>query len=68
MFKKPKDPYEGKSKKELEEIADEFGKHEFSKEEERAMISAALMTFLPVVLAVFAIFAIIVWLVWMFLS
>lgn len=68
MFKRPIDPYEGKVKAELEEIANEFGKNEFSKEEERAMISAALKTFLPVVLAVCVLFAIVIWLLWKIIS
>lgn len=64
MFKKPLDKYKGKAKEEIEEIADEFGANEFSKEEERQMIFAALKTFLPAVLAVCAIFGILVALVW----
>lgn len=68
MFKKPLDKYEGKTKKEIEEIADEFGANEFSKEEERQMIFVALKTLLPPVLAVCAIFGIIVWLIWTLLK
>ncbi len=68
MFKKPLDKFEGKSKEEINEIADEFGENNFTKEEEKAMISAAFKTLLPAVLAVCAIFAILVWLLWMAIS
>lgn len=59
MFKKPIDPYEDLDKKDLEKKYDDFSKdNDFSKEDENAMIIAALKTLLPVVLAVCALFAI----------
>lgn len=59
MFKKPIDPYEDLDKKDLEKKYDDFSKdNDFSKEDENAMIIAALKILLPVVLAVCALFAI----------
>ena len=61
MFKKPIDEYEKLSKRELEDKYDEFAEeNEFSKEDERALIFAALKTLLPAVLAVCVLFAIFV--------
>ncbi|MFB0972555.1 MAG: hypothetical protein GX666_05395 [Tissierellia bacterium] len=68
MFKKPIDKYEGKTKEEIEEIADEFGEQKFTKAEERAMIFAALKTLLPPIIAVCALFGIVIWLFWMLMS
>lgn len=56
MFKRPMDKFEGLSEDEIEERLNEFSKENFSKEDEKAMISAALKTFLPVVLAVCGLF------------
>lgn len=61
MFKRPMDPYKDLDKDELEKRYDEFGEENFSKEEERAMIGAALKTLLPVVIAVCLLFAIFIW-------
>lgn len=68
MFKKPMDKFEDLSEEEIEERIEEFRKEEFSKEDENAMIFAALKTLLPAVLAVCVLFILLVLLISLWLK
>lgn len=63
IFKKPIDPDKHLSEEEREEKLARFRQNDFDKEDERAMIWAALKTFLPAVLLVMGIFALVAWLI-----
>lgn len=60
FFKKPIDRYEGLSKREVEEKMDEFSKNDFDKDDEKAMIFAAIKTIMPAVILVCIVFGILV--------
>lgn len=50
------DPYEDLSKEEIEKKMDEFASMDITKEEEKAMIKAALKTFLPPIIILVLLF------------
>lgn len=68
MFKKPIDKFEDLSEEEIEDRIEDLRKQEFSKEDENAMIFAALKTLLPAVLAVCVLFALLVLLISLWLG
>lgn len=50
MFKKPIDPYKDLTDEEVEAKMDEFAQNDFDKDDEKAMIHAALTTLMPAVI------------------
>ncbi|MDO5028435.1 MAG: hypothetical protein Q4E36_04120 [Bacillota bacterium] len=68
MFKKPLDSLDGLSNEEIQEKLDKIKEKEFTKEDERALILAALKTFLPAAAVVIIIFAIMIKLILLWLS
>ena len=58
VFKKPVDKYDNLSKTEEEKKLEEF-RENFDKEDEKALISAALRTYMPVVIGICVGFALI---------
>lgn len=64
MFKRPEDKYKDLSRKELEKKYDKFAEeNDFSKEDEKALIFAALKTFLPAVIGVCVVFVALIYLI-----
>lgn len=59
IFKKPIDPDEGLTEEERAKKLEDFRKNDFDKNDERAMILAALKTFLPPVLLILGLFALV---------
>lgn len=63
IFRKPIDADRGLTEEEREEKLAKFRANEFDRDDERAMIWAALKVFLPVVIGVMAIFVLVMFLV-----
>lgn len=66
-FKKPVDKYDNYTKREEKEKLEEF-RENFDREDEKALISAALRTFMPMVFGICAVFIIIGLLITLWLS
>lgn len=56
MFKSPIDRFEGLTDEEIEKKMEDFADLNFTREEEKAMIKAALETFMPSVILLCALF------------